>query len=121
MPVDGPNRFLGNYPTAFAQDGYYPLYRSEADAQLVSTDGAAVSYGPGSSAGHPKYWTTGQKEVYYMPAAGHTFYFGSYNGASFGKGLYGTVLKSGVAVQPVASAIQVTVTSTTTTTTTIPR
>jgi len=118
MPADGPARFLGNYPTAFAQDGYYPLYRSEADAQTVSTNGAAVSYGPGSSAGHPKYWTNGQKEVYHMPAAGHALHFGSYNEASLGSGLYGVVLKHPAALEPVASAIQVTVTSTTTTTTT---
>lgn len=77
LPADGATLYLGTYPTPFALDGYFPLYSTEADAQLVSSSGVAQSHGPWSSTGHPQRFSTGYKR-YYMPAAGYTKYYGDY-------------------------------------------
>jgi len=90
MPVDGPTLYFGTYVVPFALDGYYPLYSQQSDAEHMSTDGAALSFGPASSEGHPAWWTTGQRILYYMPNNGHTQYFGNY--APEEKGPYETIL-----------------------------
>jgi len=78
MPDDGPQVFLGNYVAPFALDGYFPLYRARSDAEAASADGTAQAHGPGSETGHPSWWTSGRREVLYMPSAGHTRYYGTY-------------------------------------------
>lgn len=78
MPDDGVQLFLGNYVAPFAHDGYFPLYRSRADAELVSTNGVAQSHGPGSDTGHPLWWSTGEYELLYMPESGPDKFYGDY-------------------------------------------
>lgn len=80
MPSDGSHhRFMGDYVEPFALDGYFPLYRDEADAAKVSDNGLAQSHGPGSFTGHPLSWSTGQREVLYMPQAAQEIYYGNYS------------------------------------------
>jgi hypothetical protein len=80
MPSDGSlHRFMGDYVEPFALDGYYPLYRDEASAAKVSFDGLAQSHGPGSLTGHPLSWSTGQRQLLYMPRSGHRMYYGNYS------------------------------------------
>jgi len=78
FPQDGAKLYAGTYTAPFALDGYYPLYRNQADAEVASADGKAEEYGPGASLGHPLCWSNGQFRVYYMPASGFERFFGNY-------------------------------------------
>jgi len=90
MPSGTSDRlFYGDYVHGFALDGYFPLYRTVADAQKAATSGATQSHGPGSSTGHPLSWSTGETRLYYMPADGPTQYYGNYYNESLAAaGLY---------------------------------
>lgn len=82
MPTDAPGDatrlFHGDYIAPFSLDGYFPLYRSRADAEKASTSGSAQSHGPRSETGHPLAWSTGEFQVFYMPTAGPQLYYGTY-------------------------------------------
>mmetsp|Transcript_25538 Transcript_25538/g.40920 ORF Transcript_25538/g.40920 Transcript_25538/m.40920 type:complete len:444 (-) Transcript_25538:187-1518(-) len=79
MPSDGvAQTYLGDLVAPFTLDGYYPLYRDEADAKKAASNGLAQSHGPGSTMGHPLSWSTGETLTFYMPAEGVALHFGSY-------------------------------------------
>lgn len=69
MPQDGVTLYMGDYVTAFALDGYYPLYLERAQAEKASTSGTAHGHGPGSETGHPLSWSTGKMAIFFMPDA----------------------------------------------------
>lgn len=78
MPSTGAMQFTGDHVNPVNIDGYYPLYKTNAAAQKVSSNGLASSFGPESSAGQPLAWSTGEYRVYYMPAQGPALYYGNY-------------------------------------------
>lgn len=68
-PGQGPVTFTG-YVEAMSLDGYYPLYDTCAQASAFSYGPGSFkcrSYGPGSDAGVPVRWSTGERRLYYMP------------------------------------------------------
>lgn len=90
MPTDGATLYTGDYVAPFSLDGYYPLYRSMADAAKASSDGSVHSHGPGSDSGNPQRWTTGEFKFFYMPGLGSQQYHGDYAGDA--PATYATVL-----------------------------
>lgn len=85
-------------------DGYYPLYDSCAQAAAFSYDPTAsdrnfncVSYGPGSEAGVPVKWSTGEHRLYYMPKSHALGPITSYAGTHLdGSTSYPSGLRSGL-------------------------
>jgi len=66
-----------------AMDGYFPLYASEAAAQMASTqfggNGQAKSVGPAAADGLPARWTLApHSQTYFMPLDGPRLYEGDY-------------------------------------------
>merc|ERR1712187_367064 len=89
-PSDGAVLYSGDYVAPFALDGYYPLYKTIADAKKVSSDDSVQSHGPASDTGHPLFWSTGEFRLFYMPSNGPTKFYGTYGAAE--SELYSTAL-----------------------------
>ncbi|CAK9059862.1 Putative F-box and FNIP repeat-containing protein L60 [Durusdinium trenchii] len=83
MPSDAVSLYLGDYVAPFTLDGYFPLYHTAALAAKASADSASEALGPQGERGHPRSWSTGTRDVYYMPSLpGGTKFYGSYPSAS---------------------------------------
>lgn len=103
MPTDGVTLYQGDHVFAFALDGYYPLYREQAQAAKASASGTARSHGPGSETGHPLAWSTGEVAMFYMPDGG-TQYHGTYLWRGANSVLYDVMRPATTALDSTAAA-----------------